>query len=179
MNRYWIHYWTQDTLESDPPNRHGDWLGHTSGDQFSKVRVGDYVYCFSSLEGRAILIARMQVDDIVLDQAEADRRLHHLGGAWPGAYHLFASREHATTMLLDRFLPLEVLQQLTFRTKGGGITRLKLRGDRLDPQTLRRVRELTSCSAQLLDEIIDRDEALVVRLPEVHKLVFRPIPAGC
>lgn len=156
MNRFWLHYWKEKTLLADPPNRAGYWLGHTCGDQFGSVRIGDFVYCLSAHEGRAILVARMQVDDIV-DQAEADRRMSHFGGAWPGINHLFAEEENATTMYVDRFLSPAVLRQLRFHTSRGE-TALKLRGDRLDPQTLRRVRELTSCSARLLDEIIDRDE---------------------
>ena|ERR1022692_1369808 len=156
MNRYWTHYWTQKTLE-DHREQSGEQLGHTAGNQFLNCGVseGDFVYCVSAIEGSVVLIARVQVDDVVSQETA----IEYFGESiWKAKDHVIAKAGTGSVLRLDRIVPMDYVRKLRFITKMGE-TRVTFQGDGIDQQTLRRVRELTETSARLLDKIIDRTDA--------------------
>ena len=155
QKRYWTHYWTQPTLEAHR-EQSGVELRHTSGNQFLNcgVSIGDVVYCVSTVEGSVILIGRVKFDRHV-SQAEADKDFDQ--PVQQATDHLVANPGNGSPLHLDRIVPMKEVRKLRFNTQNGETT-VKFRGDRIDQQTLRRVRELTEGSALLFDKIIEQTD---------------------
>jgi hypothetical protein len=159
--RFWTHYWTEATLISQRP-KSGSKLEHTAGNQFLTcgcdgngdprgVKPGDFVYCVSSIGGEVILIARLLIDEIG-QQEDANIRFGP-DDIWQADCHLFTKEANGSKRDFERFVPPAILRRLEFITKKRK-SRIKFQGisDRIDQQTLRRVRELTPGSAKILDE---------------------------
>lgn len=163
--RFWTQYWTEATLKSQLPKA-GQIIEHTAGNQFLTcgrdhkgnprgVRPGDFVYCVSSIEGEVILITRLLIDDVG-DQEDANDRFGP-DGIWQADRHLFMKAGTGPKRDFKRVVHPDILRQLEFITKKCR-TRIKFQGgsDRIDQQTLRRVRELAPESARILDKIITK-----------------------
>ena len=152
MQRFFTHYWENQTCDDQEAEGYeGDPLDHTASNQFSKrgVAIGDHVYVVTIRRGRAYLVGRMTVGQIIYSFDEARRVLGP--NVWEAEEHLIARKGAGTPMRFQNELSLRVARQLRFETVRGEVG-LKFRGlSRLDSQTLRGVRRLSGESARLLD----------------------------
>ncbi|MBK9118153.1 MAG: hypothetical protein IPM18_00880 [Phycisphaerales bacterium] len=157
MPDYFTHYWNTATCEFQQAGRP---LHHTAGNDFAHKHVapGDYVYVVNILRGRLRIIGRMQVARIV-NYDEACELLDY--DPWDADEHCLAVPGSATTVRLDRFVPIELVRRLRFARTDNSMVPLAFRdrdADLLDQQTLRAVRRLTPQSAALLDGILDQEQ---------------------
>lgn len=150
MPSAYTHYWsgTSQFTEEDP-------FDHTAGDRFTKVGIttGDTVFGITIRRGKAILIGRMVVGRPPVGYEEACALLPY--EPWEAKEHLVARKGSESTQLSTRVIPLKTLRRLRFHS-AKGLSALKfVSNTRLDQQTFRGVRKLTSESAALLEELID------------------------
>ena len=112
------------------------------------MRAGDRIYVVTNQYGTLYLAGRMTAERIV-GQREAERQLG--GDLSPATEHVIGV--DGTPMKFDRAAPDGVVRRLQF----GDGRPLVFRRGRLDQQTLRGVRRLTSESASLLDALLESD----------------------
>jgi 5-methylcytosine-specific restriction endonuclease McrA len=157
--RFWTSYWRERNLavnvEYEP-------VAASGSDSFSKrgVSVGDVIYIMSQHSGLLLLAGRMTVGRIVSrDEAVRIRKRNDLYDAdeW-----VIGKQGSGTALHQHRQLAPEITRRLRFISGSSARAKaLLLVNDRhLDRQTIRGVRELTSESASLLDEIIEMTEEL-------------------
>lgn len=158
--RYWTFHW-RNQYWRDEVNAEFEPVCSSGSNNFRKrgVSVGDVVYVISLVDGHLLLGGRMTVKRIV-SRREAVRiwgtnRLY-------GADEWIIDEEQAGTLLhLHWRLAHTVSKQLRFLSPGGEEKRLFFVSDsHLDAQSTRGVRELSSASATLLDEIIEVTDQL-------------------
>lgn len=154
MSRYYTHYWTNETWREHEPKM--PTLVHTASNQFDAIQRGDVVYVVTNIAGKLYLGARLEVT-LVTDQRGAERYFGE--PEWRAKTHLICEDEGLVQpMYYDRRVPDAVVQKLRFLSNGEPRS-LMFRGDKLDQQTLRGVRELTPESATLLDGVLSRRPA--------------------
>lgn len=151
MARYFMQSWSTRTWEELTSRE--SVLDHTAGSQFRRrgLRKGDFLYVVTNERGRLRLIGRMRIFD-VLDQRDAAAFLGQ-SDLWEAPDHCVAKRESAKPIHRRLIVPNRILRQIRFETKNGERAPV-FRGARLDPQTLRAVRELTADSGALLDGLL-------------------------
>lgn len=153
MPSAFTHYWSESTAFED-----GVLLDHTAGNRFVRagVTTGDRVYIISVRQAVPILVGRMIVSRPPVSFDEACKLLPY--EPWDAEEHLISTESGASVQSSERVIPVEILRQLRFESPTG-ITALKFVSDtRLDQQTFRGVRRLTSESADMLEGLIDDDE---------------------
>jgi hypothetical protein len=144
----------------------GQPLNHSACNQFKKRRLqhGDSVYVVSSLRGRLALVGKLVVDRIV-DQATAEKLLKE--ALWEARDHAIAIRGSETVMRRDLVLTRKQASRLEFVAPDGSTGCLRFRPDgKLDQQTLRALRRLTSRSAALVDIWLGTDVATAATIDE-------------
>lgn len=149
MTTAWLQYWSPEQLKIERQSgSDGDPLGHTAGEQFDKVAVGDSIYVLGREGASLLLVGRLTVDD-KLDQRAADRRLG--GGAFTATVHLVGS---GTRRSLDRRITRRDARRLR---RSSGSPLVDAEGN-VDGKRLQRVGALGIASAALLDQFLDRDD---------------------
>jgi len=157
MAKAFTHYWGREAcqaLEVDRKRRGRTELDHTAGNLFERrgVHVGDTVYAVTIRRGKMYLIGRMHVERVLHSTKQASQMLGY--EVWDASDHLLAAPHDRTEQRLDRQVPESMVRKLHFESNAGP-QGLKFAGPgELDRQTLRGVRELTSTSAMLLDELL-------------------------
>jgi hypothetical protein len=147
MARFFTYSWQYAQAQKASEGRP---LRHAAGSRFSKrgIEPGDFVYIVSVHQGSLYLLGKLQVGQIV-SQNEARRIL----GTEPydAPEHLIASAG-TWPQLIE--VPLALTKELRFISgprKEGIAFRTE---DRLDPQTMRMIRELDPESASRLDNLL-------------------------
>jgi len=152
MTKFFTHYWKDFDLQESVTT------DHTAGNEFRRkgVRPGDYIYVVGTLSGTMYLVGRMKVAEIA-NQKRARQMLPY--EPWKADEHCIAEPGTATSMAAIK-VPIAAVRALRCVSPTNGPVALKFRtGDRsrLDPQTLRQVRELTPESARSLDALLSTD----------------------
>lgn len=149
MKSYFTHYWKNSTCQEQ------EWspdsvLNYTAGNMFRKrgVKQGDRVFVVTVSRGRLFLVGAMDVREI-LTRTQAARELKT--SVWNAAEHLVAVRGSASSKRFDRVVPPEIVRELMFEGPDGPIPPKMIDDTRLDQQTLRGVRKLTTASGRLLE----------------------------
>lgn len=131
------------------------------------VTPGDTIYVISQHEGRLYLGGRMTVNRIV-SRREAIA-LFGNKNLYDATEFAIGSERDGTILRYDRVLALDLTKCLRFLTREGERGASFVSRTRLDNQALRGIRELTSQTAALLDEVLEltddltsTDEATVV-----------------
>ena len=160
MPRFYTHYWsTQTCNEFYNGGLSGEPLAHTAGGRFSSAGIeeGDIVYVVSITQGQLFVIGRMEVMKIASTEEAAE--FLKTDDLWEAEEHLLAREGSTTPCNYLNSVESETVKQLRFHTSSGDIVPLKFVDDeRLDRQTLRGIRELTSDSARILDTVLDEYE---------------------
>jgi len=163
MPRYFTTYWTNSNYDHYlKQGLDGEPLDHTAGSRFSRSGVGsvagerDYVYVMTVLEGRLLLIGKMEVKGPPVTQKQAAALLSY--EPYDAPEHLMAKAW--TPMRFNRKKPVSIptTRALEFKVPGTNRTRrlTYMPGTTLlDPQTLRSVRQLTLQSAVRLDGLLE------------------------
>ena len=150
--RYFTHYWTNRTWER---NRLANTsLEHTAGNLFRQadVRVGDYVYIVTVIQGRLFVLGKLRVgkvgnqDEAAIELGEEPSQL------WNASDHIVASA--STPSNYDRYLSLREARRLRFMTAAGPRPLAFKSRAQIDQQTLRGVRQLNRESALILDHVV-------------------------
>lgn len=153
MPRYFTHYWKNETWENERRvSGRQDPLDHVADNKFVTrgVESGDFLYPVTIMDGELYLLGRLQVGKVCNFHEAA--RILGTNDLWDATDHLIAAE--STPRHFDLTVPLHLTQHLTF-ISGNAEKRLKFRSTgRLDPQTLRGVRELDWESAKQLDNLI-------------------------
>jgi hypothetical protein len=167
MPNYFSQLWTGDEFRWHRDGAGGLPLRHAASNRFIErgVRSGDLLYVWSFVEGRLLLIGRMEVDAIVSYQ-EAVRRFGTSDFSDRLSEHAIA--RSTTEKRFSRELSQEIIRRLVFISPNSKITPPKFRSaNEPDPQTFRGIRQLSPESAALLDRII----AVTDRLPRTDQLI--------
>jgi hypothetical protein len=130
-------------------------LRHAASNRFSDhgIRSGDKLYVWSFVQGRLLLLGRMEVDAIVSNE-EAVRRLRV--SDFPSNFSDHAIARSCTDKQFGHEVPVNIIRQLAFISPDGEVSAPKFRSkDEPDPQTFRGVRQITPDSANLLDGVDD------------------------
>ena len=154
MNRYFTHYWKNDTCR-DHESHSGGPLDYIAGNMFRErgVNEGDVVYIVTVKRGRLFLIGRLTVGQIC-GPAEA-ARIVGMDDLWSAKEHIIAAS--ATPMRFDNDVPAELTEKLLFVASPHSKPLRFTDPAYLDQQTLRSVRELEPASARALDELLPPD----------------------
>lgn len=154
MQKYFTHYWQNDTWDFHQQNQHsGNLLDHIAGNLFRKrgVSVEDIVYVVTVIRGELYLCGCLTVGKICKGKQAAKDLGVKASDLWQANEHIIASE--ATPMRWDLKVPLEITQKIKFASN----TNPKLKfisSGKLDQQTLRGVRQLTADSAMLFDQLL-------------------------
>jgi hypothetical protein len=157
--RYWTAYWRQQYWEGNPEYQPVTFSG---SDLFRKrgVSAGDFLYIISQNSGQLLLGGRMVVGNIVSrSQAVRIRKRNDLYEAEQWAVGKEGS---GTPLHHHRQLAPTLARELRFVSNQSeeGEPLVFVNGRDLDRQTTRGIRQLTSRSASLLDDIIEMTEEL-------------------
>jgi Domain of unknown function (DUF3883) len=154
---YFTHYWKNKTWEEERAIGYEHFEG-TAGNDFRKrgVEPGDFIYVITVIDGKLILGGGIEVVAI-LTQTEAEEA--YGGEVWPAEDHAVAKPETGSPMDFDRVVPTDVVRKLRFIAGSEEVAPIFTGGEKLDNQTMRGVRKLTSESARLLDSIISGSES--------------------
>src|SRR5207248_3138010 len=118
-------------------------LIRTWGDKFNErgIKDGDVVYVVANISGAMHLIGRMEVTGGV-EVGESDYGSQCITG------------RKGTPRSFDRVVPTNIAKKLIFKAGRPKLCFRKGEPHKLDPQTLRAVRELKPESADLLDSLL-------------------------
>jgi hypothetical protein len=147
-----MHYWKNHTWIDSQTWSEGR-LRHTASNQFRErgVTLGCLIYVVTVIDGQLMLGGRMEVGKLVTLN-EARKELPY--EPWEARDHAMAKRGTGTMLEHNRSVSTTDVRKLKVITRDGDAPLLK-EGEPLDPQTMRRLRELTEESARILDRIID------------------------
>lgn len=152
---YFTHYWRNDTWEynrRDYPE--GELLDHIAGNIFLQrgVEIGDTIYIVTVNKGKLYLCCKILVDKICgVNEAAADIGKNP-EDLWQADEHIAASA--STPIHWDFEVPIKITKQLKFLSGDESKHLTFLPNDKLDQQTLRGVRRLTTESAATLDKLL-------------------------
>jgi hypothetical protein len=172
MTRSFTQCYGEKEFENQRNHMEGHALDHTAGELFRrrKIQQGDYLYVFCRHQGNVHLVGRMRVHSI-MSQAEAAQYLNTTN-LWEASDHVVSIPSTGTIARFDRVIPLDVLKRLRFQQKGVEKA-AKFKKARLDPQTLRMVRELTPASAKILDNLIGANISGSTEVERGKERIFR------
>lgn len=142
MARYFVSSWrTKQCDEQKGQGRQGEALHRTAGSKFVErnVKRGDVIYIVANMHGVMYLIGSMEVARVWLEQTD-----------W-GNESIKGRKGTGTPRRFDLPVPMAVVRQDLFK---GRRPRLCLHDGKLDPQTLRAVRELKPEWAKRFDRLI-------------------------
>ena len=158
MTRYFTHYWTNPTwktmtklLSSNVDGK----LARAGSNLFSKMKVhpGDHVFIVTIIKGELILGGRI-IAEKVLEQADAEEYEKWGFDIWQTDKHVVMPLKDAGRFTPENIIPTKTVRKLEF-VFGDEVKNLKFAFiDKLDRQTLRGVRELTSYSASILSDYL-------------------------
>ena len=158
MVRYYTHYWQNATWKHMVKIKKEvkDYkLARAGSNMFRNrnVKVGDYVYVVTVINGELYLGGRICVEKI-LDQKQVEE--YHDWGyeIWTSDDHIVSSLDKAMDFIPDRRIPADSVKNIKFHTRSGPKP-LKFVNEMIDRQTLRGVRRLTEESTKLLDLFLD------------------------
>lgn len=164
MTRYFTHYWANPTWEimAELLSTHVDGkLARAGSNRFrsKNIQSGDYVFVVTILDGQLRVGGRIIVDK-VLDQADAEVYADWGFDIWQSDQHVAMPLKDAFSFTPENIVPVDDVKRLEF-ISGDSVKTLKFIDEkRLDPQTLRGVRELTPSSATLLNEYIETIDSI-------------------
>jgi hypothetical protein len=142
-------YWNPET------NAEGENAASSGSNQYLKrgIAKGDYVYVVSLSRGHLYLGGRIVVDEIT-DRATAVQRLNRTG-LYDASDWIIGRKEAGTPLNFRRQLSADVSKRLRFLSPDGSIKPLFFVSQNdLDVQATRGVRELSSDSAAMLEDIL-------------------------
>ena len=159
MSNYFTHYWKNETCDDmEKRNYQGKPLTHTANDEFCAfgnhcVKEEDYVYVVTVKDGELILVAKIEVEDVT-NQIQAAKELKTTPDElWEAKDHIIG--KSCIPIDFHRGVPTDITEELEFESPSGP-KRLKfVAPGKLDQQTLRGVRQLTSDSVEILEEWLD------------------------
>ncbi len=152
MPSFFTHYWSESTVNLDSE---GTLFDHTAGNRFVRagVTTGDRVFGITVRNGVPMLIGRMTVSRPPLSFEEACDLLPY--APWEADEHLIAEEGTASATSFVRVIPTDMLKRLRFESAGGETALKFVSATRLDQQTFRGVRRLTSASALELESLLE------------------------
>lgn len=168
MTKYFTHYWRNDTWENNRTSKFADYaLKHISGNDLKQrgIEVGDNVFVVTVKQGKLFLAGKLVVGKYCKLEEIAKEMNCKPSDLWDAKYHIVASEFTTTTEKhWDLPVPPNITEKLEF-IRDKEIKTLKFKSKNyLDPQTLRKVRQLTFDSAKKLNELLsdfDKDEIAV------------------
>jgi hypothetical protein len=157
LPRFWTSYWKVSNWEVNPEFK-ALWLSGSELFKGKGLSRGDFVYVISQKSGQLLLGGRMRVARIVpRDEVLRDPRAVQKGKKIENLYKantwVVGEEGSGTPLKHHRRLTADVARLIRFVSPTADRF-VSDKRDQLDPQTTRNVRELTSESASLLDEII-------------------------
>jgi hypothetical protein len=135
--RYFTHYWANKESESHPD---GEPIAFIWGSQFSKrnLAAGDVVFGITVDKGTLNVLVRLVISEVIQKPFKTG---HERAYAEPGS------------LVKRMVVPAEITRKLEFLDRAGRKSGLKWKShSKLDQQTLRAFRELTSASAKLVND---------------------------
>ena|GEM_PF-1176711 len=141
-------YWRPETLQA--LRETGGRVSYAASDKLNgRVAVGDEVWVVTAMEGKLRLLAHLPVD-AVLDRAQTQARLPG-ENLWPASTYVIPPPAMELTLHEVRLLAADARK---LRFISAGLERLTVaEGGRVNPQQLQTVRELSTESAELLDDL--------------------------
>lgn len=156
-SRY-LAYWKPDNVEWEDPS--SQLLNHAASNQLRKVAHGDVLYPITCRGGGFFLLGRILVDNIS-NQAQAARLLGvRQSQLWEADWHAVAAKPVMRTVTIPFTRTLERLELAS----GGRV------GPLLGPngvQRFRKMREITSASAAILDALLKDLASQQIALPDL------------
>ncbi len=159
---FFTYYWTGEEFLGRKAH-HPEWsLDFAASNQFVKrgVTEGDTVYIWSFLKGQLYLLGRMQVKEICT-RAEVKSRYPEIARRyifWK-TEHIVATAESTAVTHFDLVIADDRIHKLRFTGNMAPKIRNSPLANNFDPQTFRGVRQLTSLSALLLDDLLKEHRA--------------------
>ncbi len=146
----WTHYWKREMVEQGE----GTFVGHTTSNMFRQrgVAAGDRLYVISVSGGRLRIVGRLDVENVVTQQ-QADELFGR--PMWPGPEHVIARPGSGTPRRSDAYVADDRLADIEFVGTDGEVVPPKVnRAGRPDVLSLQGVREITTKTALLFDQVL-------------------------
>jgi hypothetical protein len=153
--KFFTMLWRQDTCADHKARGwSGKLLRHMGSNQFTArgVGEGDRIFAVATRRGKLVLLGAFTVGEVSTSRSHVRSAVGY--EPWESDEYVISVPGTETPIDFDNLLPDDVTAQMVFVT-ARGLTRAVFRDPgRLDQQTLRGIRQLSSESALLLEEYL-------------------------